>query len=249
MTEEHVKNNKRRDESCFMNLSELNPYVNLSIMEGSDIIQDIQKKLKKPELKYDLVIITEFIPKKKLIEIDELCRAEKIGFILSLEFGIFGYVFVDFGDSFIIQDETGDEIKEYLIEDISKEKNGKVSINTELSGNIKLTSNDLISFKEIVGMTELNNCSPMKIKINDNKIEIGDTSNFSDYISGGILFNVKVPKILKFESFQERVENPIKEGEEYNDPLDFSNPNIQEILRLGLLALFEFFDKKNYFQK
>ena len=246
LTEEHVKNNQRRDEACFTNLSELNPYVNISIMEGNDIIQDIKKKLKEPEFKYDLVIISEFLPKKTLIEIDELCRAEKIGFILSLEFGIFGYVFVDFGDSFIIQDETGDEIKEYLIKDITKEKIGKVSINTKLSGNIKLTSNDLISFKEIVGMTELNNCSPMKIKINDNKIEIGDTSNFSDYISGGILFNVKVPKILKFESFQERVENPIKEGEEYNDPLDFSNPNIQEILRLGLLALFEFFDKKNY---
>ena len=246
LTEEHVNNCKRRDESCFMNLSELNPYVNLSIMEGNDIIADIRKKSKEPELKYDLVIITEFLPKKKLIEIDELCRAEKIGFILSLELGIFGYVFVDFGDSFTIQDETGDEVKEYLIKDISKEKNGKVSINTKFSGNIKLTSNDLISFKEIVGMVELNNCSPMKIKINDDIIEIGDTSNFSDYISGGILFNVKVPKILKFESFKERVENPIKEGEEYNDPLDFSNPNIQEILRLGLLALFDFFDKNNY---
>ena len=175
--------------------------------------------------------------------------SRKNRFILSLEIGIFGYVFVDFGDSFIIQDETGDEVKEYLIKDIkdiSKEKNGKVSINTELSGNIKLTSNDSISFKEIVGMVELNNCFPMKIKINEDKIEIGDTSNFSDYISGGILFNVKIPKILKFESFKERVENPIKEREEYNDPLDFSNPNIQEILRLGLLALFDFFDKKNY---
>ena len=246
LTEEDVKNGKRRDEACIKHLSELNPYVNLSIMEGNDIIKDIKKKLKDPELKYDLVIITEFLPKEKLIEIDELCRAEKIGFILSLELGIFEYIFVDFGDSFTIQDETGDEVKEYLIKDISKEKNGKVTINTELSGNIKLTSNDLISFKEIVGMDELNNCSPMKIKINDDKIEIGDTSNFSDYISGGILFNVKVPKILKFESFKDRVENPIKEGEEYNDPLDFSNPNIQEILRLGLLALFDFFDKKNY---
>ncbi len=246
LTEEDVKNGKRRDEACIKHLSELNPYVNLSIMEGNDIIKDIKKKLKDPELKYDLVIITEFLPKEKLIEIDELCRAEKIGFILSLELGIFEYIFVDFGDSFTIQDETGDEVKEYLIKDISKEKNGKVTINTELSGNIKLTSNDLISFKEIVGMVELNNCSPMKIKINDDKIEIGDTSNFSDYISGGILFNVKVPKILKFESFKDRVENPIKEGEEYNDPLDFSNPNIQEILRLGLLALFDFFDKKNY---
>ena len=47
-------------------------------MKGNDIIADIQKKLKEPELKYDLVIITEFLPIEKLIEIDELCRAEKI---------------------------------------------------------------------------------------------------------------------------------------------------------------------------
>ena len=243
LTEEDIKNNKRRDEACLSHLSELNPYVKLNIMENNDIIQDIKNKLKEPELKYDVIVITEFLSKKQLIEIDDLCRNENIGFIASFEFGIYGFVFVDFGNDFTILDETGEEIKEYLIKDITKEKNGKVTINSELSGDIKLTSKDLISFKEIKGMTELNNCKPMKIKINEDKIEIGDTSNFSDYISGGILFNVKVPKPLKFESFKERLEEPIKEGEDYNDPLDWINPNIQEILRIGLLSLFDFFDK------
>ena len=245
LTEENVKMNQRRDESSIQNLSELNPYVKLNIMENNDIIQDIKKKLKEPELKYDVVIITEFLSKKSIIEIDELCRNENIGFILALELGIYGFIFVDFGNNFTIFDETGDEIKEYLIKNISKEKNGKVTINTELSGNIKLTSNDLISFKEIQGMTELNDCPPMKIKIKGkNEIEIGDTSNFSDYIGGGILYNIKQQKKMKFESFKERVEEPIKEGEKYYGPLDVSNPNIQEILRIGLLSLFDFFDKK-----
>lgn len=85
----------------------------------------------------------------------------------------------------------------------------------------------------------------MKIKIDGDIIEIGDTSKFSDYISGGVLFNVKEPKTINFESFKERVNEPIKEGEEYNNPLDFANPNIQEILRIGLLALFDFYDKNN----
>ena len=245
LQEEDVKNNKRRDEACLSSLSELNPNVNVNIMQENDIIKDIQKKLKIPELKYDVIVITEFLPKKLLIEINELCRKEKIGFILVLEFGIYGLIFVDFGNNFTIIDETGDEIKEYLIKNITKEKNGKVTINTELTGNIKLTSKDLISFKEIQGMTELNNCTPIKIKINhDNRniIEIVDTSNFSDYISGGVLFNVKQPKTINFESFEKRLEEPIKEREEYRGQID-SNPNIKEILGIGLLSLFDFFDK------
>ena len=247
LKEEDVKLSKRRDEACLSNLSELNPYVKINLMEENDIIQNIKKKLTNTELKYDLVVITEFLPKNKLIEINKLCRDEHIGFILSLEFGIYGYIFVDFGNNFTIFDETGEEVKEYLIKNITKEKNGKVTINTELSGDIKLTSNDFFSFKEIKGMTELNNCQPMKFKskLNKNELEICDTSNFSDYISGGVLFNVKTPKTLKFDSFEERLDEPFKKGEKYIEPLDSSNINIQEILGIGLLSLFAFFDKKN----
>lgn len=246
LKEEDINNNIRRDKASITHLSNLNPYVNLTIMEGEDIIQDIKNKLENQELKYNLVVITEFLPKKQLIEINDLCRNNNIGFILSLELGIFGFIFVDFGDNFTIFDETGDEVKEYLIDSITKEKEGKVSINTSLSGTIKLSSNDFVSFKEIEGMVELNNCSPIKInKIYDNKIEIGDTSNFTDYLRGGTLYNVKLPKTLKFESFKDRVEEPIKENEEYNDPLDLTNPNIQEILRIGLLSLFDFYDQNN----
>ena len=245
LKEEHVQKGQKRDESCISDLINLNSYVKLNIMEGDDIVSDIQKKNNDPEIKYDVVVITEFLSKSKIIEIDEICRKNNIGFILSLEFGIYSYIFVDFGNEFKIYDNTGEEIKEYLIESITKEKNGKVFINNQLSGKLNLTSNDFVSFKEIEGMTELNNCQPIKIKINGDSIEIGDTSNFSDYISGGIIFNVKIPKLLNFESFKERVEIPLKEGEEYNDPLDFLNLNIQEILHIGLLSLFDFYDKNN----
>lgn len=245
LNEEDVHSNTRRDEASLQHLSSLNPYVNINIMEGNDIIEDIKKKLKEQELKYNVIVITEFLPKDIIEKIDDLCRDENIGFILSIEFGIYAFIFVDFGKDFIIYDENGEDIKEYLINSITKEEKGKVMINTSLSGEIKLTSNDLVSFKEIEGMTELNNCSPLKIRVNGDIVEIGDTSKFSDYIGGGILFNVKESKKLKFESFKERLKEPIKEGENYNDPLDFVNPNIQEILMIGLLSLFNFQDKYN----
>ena len=245
LTEIDIKNGKRRDESCIERLSNLNPYTNIVIMEGNDIILDIQKKIHEKEFKYDVVIITEFLPKKKIIEIDELCRINNIGFIFACELGIYGFIFVYFGNEFIIHDKTGEEIKEYLISSITKEENGKVFINSDLSGKINLTSNDLVSFKEIEGMIELNNCLPRNIKVNKDYVEIGDTSQFSDYISGGTIFNVKLPKKIKFESFKERLEEPFKDGEQYNDPLDFLNINIQEVIHIGILSLFDFYDTKN----
>ena len=246
LKEDDAIKGKRRDMSCFQALSKLNPYVKLNIMEGDDIIKDINNKLKDKDLKYDVLIITEFLAKEKLIEINELCRVNNIGFILSLEFGIYGFVFVDFGNEFIVRDETGEEIKEYLINYITKDKNGKVFINSNLSGNLKFTSNDLVSFKEIEGMTELNNCKPRKISINGDVIEIGDTSQYSEYKNGGVIFNVKLNKTFSFESFKERVEEPFKEGESYENPIDVENINIQEILHIGLLSLFDFYDKFNY---
>ena len=74
LKEEDVIKEKRRDESCFQELSKLNPYVKLDIMEGDDIIKDINKKLIDIDLKYDVLIITEFLGKEQLIEIHELCR-------------------------------------------------------------------------------------------------------------------------------------------------------------------------------
>ena len=250
LKEEDVNNCIRRDAACTPYLSKLNPDVILNIMDGDDIIQDIKKKLNNLELKYNVIVITEFLPKNKIIEIDELCRNNNIGFILSLELGIFSYIFVDFGNNFTIYDETGEEVKEYLIEKITKEKEGKVLINSKLFSDIKLSSNDYVSFKEIEGMTELNNITPFKIRyIHENIIEICDTSKFSDYIRGGTIYNVKLPKIIKFDSFKERIEEPIKENEKYVDPMDLKNINIQEILRIGILALFDFYDKNNNLPK
>lgn len=48
-------------------------------------------------------------------------------------------------------------------------------------------------------MTELNGCEPRKISVlGPYTFSIGDTSNLSDYVSGGLFHQVKQPKTLKF---------------------------------------------------
>lgn len=58
---------------------------------------------------------------------------------------------------------------------------------------------------QVEGMTELNGVNPIKIKVlGPYTFSIGDTSAFSEYIRGGIATEIKMPTILKFDSFEEQ---------------------------------------------
>ena len=117
--------------------------------------------------------------REEITKINELCRNNNIGFIYTALLGIYSFCFVDFGDKFYINDQSGEDNLRYCIKSISKGKQGIVKIDTT-SGKIKLKSDDKVIFKEIKGMTELNNT-----------VLIGDTSNYSDYIFGGIMIEAK----------------------------------------------------------
>ena len=246
LTKDDIKQNKRRDEAVIKKLSLLNPYVTVEIMEGDDLLKNIQNNLLNKELKYDVVLISEFLARDKITEINMICRQNNIGFIYTVELGIYGFCFVDFGDNFYVKDANGKDPLKYYIKSITKDKKGIITIDTN-SERLKLSNKDKVSFKEIEGMTELNNCSPMNIKIlSDNTIEIGDTSNFSDYISGGIIYEVKYPIEYHFKSLEERFEIPYSEEEDIPEQIDFSKTNTNEMIHIGILALNEFYKEYKF---
>jgi len=62
-----------------------------------------------------------------------------------------------------------------------------------------LEDGDFVTFSEVQGMTELNGCEPRKVTVKGPyTFSIGDTSNLSDYKTGGIFTQVKMPKIIDF---------------------------------------------------
>ena len=62
-------------------------------------------------------------------------------------------------------------------------------------------SGDHVTFSEVQGMTELNGCKPREISVlGPYTFGIGDISGFSDYVRGGIVTQVKVPKSVDFVS-------------------------------------------------
>ena len=62
---------------------------------------------------FDSIIVTEIFTKSiNLFKINELCREHGLGFILGICHGIFGCVFVDFGDTHLVTAKENYERKE-----------------------------------------------------------------------------------------------------------------------------------------
>ncbi|KAL3189520.1 hypothetical protein MRX96_002824 [Rhipicephalus microplus] len=84
-------------------------------------------------------------------------------------------------------------------------------------------------------MTEINNCPPMKVKVlGPYTFSVGDTTQFGDYLRGGIATQVKMPKDIKFKSLKDALEEP-----EYVIS-DFAKMDRQDQLHLGFQALHAF---------
>ena len=231
-------NRKRRDEACLQKLSNLNPYVKVSINNNKNIFQAI--------LNYNMVIITEIMKTEILFKINETCRKNNIGFIYSGNFGLTGFLFLDFGPNHIIIDENGEENASYFIKlIIKKESTYEIYIENREEKPFNLKDGSFVIFREIKGLEGLNDGIPRKIKIiSKNCVSIKNDKNFiGDYISGGIIEEIKIPKEIKFNPLKDKFYIPY-----FNESpiiFDQSKLNDNELLHCGIVALHEYYDKNN----
>ena len=159
-----------RADACISKLQELNPYVKVAAVQTISI----------SELKnYNVVCVTEVHESiDKVIEINEACRANGSGFILSCCFGPSGFAFVDYGNEFSIQDQDGEETKAFIVVNVTQANPAIVTVHEDKRH--KFQDGDHVQFREIVGMTELNGLGPTEIEVIDGfsfKLKT-DTTNF-----------------------------------------------------------------------
>ena len=208
LSEEDV-GKKNRDEASSWKLSRLNPYVKVTVLKiepKTDMNEYIKAYCEKIE-RYNVVVFTELHPMYFIDQIDQACRIKNIKVIYGMCLGLAGYIFTDFGPKHIIYDETGREIKTFLVKSITKDKRGIVTIdNIQGTNNLNIGDGDYIQFKNVEGMIELNDekkdflISMMYYK----SFSIGDTSNFSEYTKGGIVYQVRKPIIKQYFPFCQR---------------------------------------------
>ncbi|RMX55708.1 hypothetical protein pdam_00019099 [Pocillopora damicornis] len=189
---------KNRAEVSLSRISELNSYVNMSVFT-EQLTEEFLGK-------FQVIVLTQS-PLEEQLWVGDFCHARGIKFIIADTRGLFGQIFCDFGESFTVVDTNGEQPISNMISSVSKDTDGVVTCLDEQRHGYE--SDDYVTFSEVQGMTELNQCEPRKIKVlGPYTFSIGDTSGLSDYVRGGIVTQVKMPKVVKFKSFRQSLMEP-----------------------------------------
>lgn len=189
---------KNRAEACSQRLSELNNYVPTRYYDGP-LSEDYIKKFK--------VVVLTNTSLNEQFRISEITHANDIALIIADTRGLFSQVFCDFGSSFTVVDTNGEPPISAMVASISRDGEGVVTCLDDSRHGME--DGDYVTFSEIQGTTELNGCEPKKIKVlGPYTFSIGDTTKYSEYIRGGIVTQVKMPKILEFKSLKEAIKQP-----------------------------------------
>lgn len=189
---------KNRAEVCCQQLSELNTYVPTRSYSGP-LTEDIIRK-------YRVVVLTNSTLAEQL-RINEITHSADIALIIADTRGLFAQVFCDFGEAFTVVDINGEPCASAMVASITRDAEALVTCVDDTRHGLE--DGDYVTFSEIEGMTELNGCDPVKVKVlGPYTFTIGDTTSFSEYVRGGIATQVKMPKTVSFKSLKESMEKP-----------------------------------------
>ncbi|EEP75519.1 ubiquitin-activating enzyme E1 1 [Uncinocarpus reesii 1704] len=221
---------KRRADVTAPRVAELNAYTPVVVHEADRLTADLSQ-LKK----YQIVVLTTTSLKDQEI-IAEYCHQNGIYVLITDTFGLFGYIFTDFGKNFTVGDTTGEEPVSGIVAGIDEE--GLVSALDETRHGLE--DGDYVTFTEIKGMEGLNNADPRKVTVKGPyTFSIGDVSGLGTYQSGGLFTQVKMPKFIDFKPFSEQIKNP---EFVFSDFAKFDRP---PQLHIGIQALHKFAEAHN----
>jgi len=215
---------KNRGEVTVPKLAELNSYVPLTLHTG-----ELNESLLQ---RFQVVVLTNSSLDEQL-RINEITHRTGQKLLIADTRGLFGQLFCDFGADFIVTDTNGEKPINNMIASVTIDKDSVVTCLDETRHGME--DGDYVTFSEVQGMTELNGCEPRKIKtLGPYTFSIGDTTGLTNYVRGGIVVQVKMPKTIHFKSLKESLDQP-----EYfiTDFAKFERPSQ---LHLGFQALHEY---------
>lgn len=190
---------KPRAEVTAPRVAELNSYTPVTVHKSTSLTDDLSQ-LKQ----YQVVVLTTTSLQDQLV-IADYCHENGIYLVISDTFGLFGYIFTDFGKKFTVGDTTGENPLSGIIAGIDEE--GLVSALDETRHGLE--DGDYVEFAEIKGMDKLNGAPPRTITVKGPySFSIGDVSGLGQYQGGGLFAQVKMPKVLDFQPLSEQLKKP-----------------------------------------
>jgi ubiquitin-activating enzyme E1 len=228
LSEQHI--GKNRADCCVNHLKELNQYVSVSVYHG-ELTDEVLST-------FNVVVFADHsIP--QLVDKNEHCRRNNVKFIAAESRGLFGSVFTDFGDEFVVYDEDGESPVVNIVTNITNDNPGIVSVHDDKPTH-GLYDGDTVVFEGVEGMDELNKIGPIPIKsTGKHTFAICDTTTFKPYAGSGYVKQVKQPKKFQYESLATQLEKPIILD------YDYAKLGRPQQLHAFLRALSEFRTKHN----
>lgn len=123
-------------------LRELNPYVRIECVD-QDLIgtgTEDEEKLATFLRGFTCVVVTEIANLEALVRINSICRANKVHFVFSDVYGLFGFSFTDFGDQFETHDLDGEEYRDMFVAKISAETEACIEVLDQHAHNLEVSA-------------------------------------------------------------------------------------------------------------
>lgn len=221
---------KPRDKVTATRLSELNQYVPITVLEGP---QDVL--VSESTLSQFQVVVVSNLPIEAQLQINTFTHKTGRGFISTDTRGLFGNVFVDFGDKFIVTDADGEEPLSGIVSDID-EKGNVACLDDNRHG---LQDGDWVKFTEVEGIEALNDPQQhYEVSVTGPfGFCVGDLTGLGTYVKGGIWTQIKKPVEVSFQTLEQQIKTPELL---ISDFAKFDRPNT---LHVGFLALQGFANK------
>ncbi|RMD43803.1 hypothetical protein DV735_g1369, partial [Chaetothyriales sp. CBS 134920] len=190
---------KPRDQVTAPRVAELNNYTPVSVLESPSLVKNLAQLDQ-----FQVVVLTKTSLKDQLF-ISEYCHDKGIYLVIADTFGLFGFIFTDFGKEFVVVDATGENPVSGIIADI--DETGLVSALDETRHGLE--DGDYVQFSEIRGLDKLNGAPARKVTVKGPySFSIGDVSDLGQYQGGGLFTQVKQPKKLDFQPLSEQLKKP-----------------------------------------
>lgn len=212
-------------------LAELNPYVHVEVAD----VKDHTAFSILPLLSgMTCVVITIPLPKALLIEINSKCRELNCSFIYTLTTGVFGQVFCDFGENFVVSDKDGNPPMTSQIESILPGNPAVVKV-LEDHGRHGLETGDFVQFarlKNVEGLEEnkqyeINSTGPYTFEL----VGVDLTGIELNPNQQGYITQVKRPVTLHFKTYETAL------GESVDMLSDFAKFDRPPLLHVAYQAL------------
>ena len=185
------------------NIKQINQYSKISY----DTIENIEEIVKEN----DILCFTEPLSYDEIIKYELLCRKYQKGFIYCDSFSYSSFIFVDFGEQFVVENPYGLTPKTYKIKSITNANPGKITFFGKMMPRFK--RGQKVSFFGLESMKELNGCETIEINTGDSGNTIIDTSSFSKYDEGnptGFMREVIDSETVNFDTYDKCCENDQK---------------------------------------